>query len=534
MRLQLKRSLLTCLNLAVIGLSISLAAGSASATEYVIKLRDFDSLYQKSTHILNSMNIKVTDSHPQGGIIKIETNPLNQKSEAQILSDIRALAEVEYVVPNVKFHAFDMPNDPQISQQWSVEKVNAVGAWQTTKGSDEVVVAVIDTGIDWQHEDLKSQIWINKGEVAGNGKDDDGNGFVDDVVGWDFHGNDNDPMDETSSRNPGHGTHCAGIVGATGNNSVGISGMSQVVTLMPVRFLGADGSGDLMAGAKAIDYAVNNGAHIISASWGAAVSESAVGPIIEAIQRAKEKNVIFVAAAANDGKNNDTRGVFPANANVDNVISVAASGPSDEKPNWSNFGKAKVHVASPGLDIFSTLPKDTYGKLSGTSMATPLVAGLVGLMKAQADAQGLTLTPAQARSILQTTGAKVAIETACDCRVDSAQAVNAVRDLALTVVPAAATIAKEATLNFSGFGGTGPYTFVSANPNIATITPEGTLTAIEEGVTQITMTDASGNEAVSKNIYVGLTAGGGNECPYQDPLTCLLMCVINPKEPWCE
>ncbi len=523
---------ITAIGLGILGLSFT--AQNSHAAEYVVKLKNYKSLESSFTSSLTGMGAKIVDQHEIGSLIKIETGDRSIKSEAQLFLDLKQHSDIEYIVPNIKFHAIDLPNDPKLSEQWSVEKVKASGAWDINKGSHEVVVAVIDTGIDWKHEDLKAQMWENTDEIPGNNQDDDNNGFVDDVRGWDFHGNDNDPMDETSSRNPGHGTHCAGIVGAAGDNSTGISGMIQQVTMMPVRFLGADGSGDLMAGAKAIDYAVENGAHIISASWGAAVPESAVTPIIEAITRAKEKGVIFVAAAANDGKNNDTRAVFPANAAVENVISVAASGPSDEKPSWSNFGKAKVHLASPGLDIFSTLPGNKYGKLSGTSMATPLVAGLVALMKAEADANGLSLDGQQMRSILQTTGAKVAIETACDCRVDSEKAVAAIRDQNLTVVPAAASIAKDATLNFSGFGGEGPYTFTSSNPDVASITEAGVLTAKAEGNTQITIKDAAGSTAVSKNIYVGFTQGGGAECPLGDPLTCQLMCLIDPTQPWCE
>src|SRR5690606_15653783 len=145
--------------------------------------------------------------------------------------------------------------------------------------------------------------------------------------------------------------------------------------------------------------AIEKGAHVISASWGATIPRSQAQPLIEAIKRATDKGIIFVAAAANDGKNNDKTDVFPANAGFDNMISVAASGASDAKPSWSNYGKSSVHVAAPGENIMSTLPADKYGNLSGTSMATPLVAGLVALLKSQ----DMSLTGSQVRALLQTT-----------------------------------------------------------------------------------------------------------------------------------
>ncbi|MEZ4743716.1 MAG: S8 family peptidase [Bdellovibrionota bacterium] len=514
-------------------------ATSSFAAEYVVKLKAEKSVSSFAGEMKNLDGIKVKDTHATGRLVAIDTGANKENQDVKILQKLSAMPEVEYIVPNIKLHMFDTPNDPKFSEQWALTKVNAPQAWDTNVGSRNVVVAVIDTGIDWHHADLSDNIWTNPGEIPGNNIDDDNNGFVDDVHGWDFNAGDNDPMDETSQQNPGHGTHCAGIVGGVGNNNTGISGMSQEITIMPVRFLGANGSGDLMAGAKAVDYAVSNGAHIISASWGAAVQESQIKPILEAIERADQAGVIFVAAAANDGKNNDTRAVFPANSKSANVISVAASDPQDGKPSWSNYGKATVHLASPGQDILSTLP-NSYGKLSGTSMATPLVAGLVGLMKAQAMAEGRDLNGAQARSILQTTGAPVNIETACDCRVDANEAVNFIRDNKIAVVPAAATLAAQATKTFTGIGGTEPYKFTSSNPAVATVTESGQLQAVANGETVLTMTDANGSTVQSKKIYVGSTpdngggGGGGEACPFEDPNTCLLMCLMNPELPWCE
>ncbi|NBX83967.1 hypothetical protein EBQ90_12935 [bacterium] len=288
--------------------------------------------------------------------------------------------EVEYVVENFKLKALQLPNDPEISKQWSVGKVRAAEAWSQGVGSRGVVVAVIDTGVDFKHPDLQDNIWNNKKETPGNGVDDDQNGYVDDVHGYDFFADDADPNDETSGQNPGHGTHCAGIVGAVGDNGKGITGMSQQVSIMVLRFLGANGTGDLMNAVKSIDYAIKNGAQIISASWGAAVGAAQAQPISEAIGRANDAGVLFVAAASNDGKNNDKYEVYPANTPLPNMITVAASTSSDGKPSWSNFGQGKVSVSAPGEAIYSTLPQEKFGELSGTSMATPLVSGLAALM----------------------------------------------------------------------------------------------------------------------------------------------------------
>lgn len=512
-------------------------AGSAElafAKEYVVKLKD------RGTDFTSAMvdfgiatQTQVNDQHEQGRLLKVSINTDDQRSEAAALVRLFKNPDVEYVVENIKFHAVATVNDPRFKDQWSLARVNAERAWDTTTGSKSVVVAVIDTGIDHKHEDLVNNMWINTDEIAGNGKDDDNNGFVDDINGWDFRDNDADPMDATSDKNPGHGTHCAGIVGAAGNNSKGISGMSQSVSLMAIRFLGADGSGDLMTAAKAIDYAANNGAQVISASWGAAVPRSAVEPILEAIKRAGEKNVIFVAAAANDGKSNDSTEVYPANGGLDNMISVAASQSDDTKPSWSNFGKMKVDLASPGHQILSTLPGNKYDNLSGTSMATPLVSGLVALLLAQNN-DDMVLNGATVKSILQASGSQVAIETACNCRVDAAGALALLQDKKLTVVPNAVTIAPEGSVQFAAFGGTAPYKYSVEHSNIAGMTPEGSFKGVAEGETKVTVTDATGAKATSLIVRVAKAPEQSAECPLGDPMMCMIMCVIQPDLPWCQ
>jgi thermitase len=299
---------------------------------------------------------------------------------------------------------------------------------------------------------------------------------------------------------------------------------------MPIRFLGEDGSGDLYAAAKAIDYATTNGAQIISASWGATVAEAGAAPIIEAIGRANEKGVLFIAAAANNGSNNDTKSVYPANANFPNMIAVAASDSNDAKPTWSNFGVSKVHISAPGHEILSTLPKDKYGKLSGTSMATPLVAGLVALALAVSDQK---LDGPTMRAIIQASGTQVAIETACGCRIDAKAALAHIEDRVMTVVPNALTLAPQSTANFTAFNGEPPFKFTSANSAAGDIDATGKFTAKAVGDTKITVTDAKDKVASSLLIHVAEPTASGESCPLGDEALCAMLCAIEPTLPWC-
>ncbi len=508
-------------------------ATSAFGDEYIVKTKDMKSMSQ----FTQIKGVKIVDSHAKGSLINLDIDGKDPKQLALKINELSQMKDVEYIVKNGEFElieTFNSVDDPSFDDQWSMEIVNASEAWDTTVGSRDIVVAVIDSGVDITHEDLKANIYTNEGEIPDNDIDDDDNGFVDDVHGWDFKEDDNNPDDVTGSANPGHGTHCAGIVGAVGNNGLGISGMSQQVSIMPLRFVDESGRGDFMAAAKAIDYAVDNGAHIISASWGAAIGESTAKPIIEAIERAYEKGILFVAAAANDGKNNDKRSMMPANANVPNVISVAATTDSDKKASWSNFGKANVSLAAPGEDIYSTLPGNKYKNLSGTSMAAPLVSGLAALMLSSVDeSERGQFTVEVIKSMLQSTGDAVDVETACNCRVNAGNAVEAMITKPLTIVPAAKSLDKEGTVAFSGFGGTAPYTFKLTDDSVGTITESGEFLAKEYGETKVEMIDATGATVESLPIYVAEPSAGGGDCPLGNELICGLSCAFMPDAPWC-
>ncbi len=513
-----------------VSLLVFCIAAQVSATEYIVKVKQRANFHKVISSIHAENTVRIASIHQTGKLVKVSMDTHSKKSTAQRLSALMANKDIEYIVENIKLHAIETPSDLRFSEQWALRKINALTAWGLTKGSNDIVVAVIDTGVDPKHEDLAANIWVNQKEIAGNGKDDDNNGFIDDTGGWDFHGNDNTPNDETSSANPGHGTHCAGIIGAVGNNNLGVSGINQHVSIMPIRFLGADGSGDLFSSTKAIDYAIANGAHVISASWGAPSTKAMAQPIIDAVERANQKGVLFVAAAGNEGASNDSTPSYPANAGLINVINVAASNPSDQKPSWSNLGRLTVDLASPGEDILSTLPGNKYGNLSGTSMATPLVAGLAALLKSQ-DA---SLTPPQIKAILQSTGAKVEIETACKCRIDAAAATSAVATKALTIFPAAGHLDIGETMSFGAWGGSAPYTFTSSDPEIATIAADGKLTAVKKGEIKVNVKDSAGNLATSLDILVGQKPSESGNCPFGDPMICMIMCIIMPDAPWCS
>lgn len=252
------------------------------------------------------------------------------------------------------------------------EDVNAEKAWGIEQGSRDVIVAVIDTGIDYTHPDLVDNLWVNQAEKNGQpGVDDDGNGYVDDIYGYDFDGNDGDPRDGHS-----HGTHCAGVIGAS-HNGTGVMGVMSNVQLMGIKFLSDRGSGETIGAIKSIEYAIKNGANIMSNSWGGGEKSEALQ---EAIEAARDAGILFVAAAGNESNNNDARPTYPASYEVENVITVGAMDGKGKKASFSNYGATSVHVFAPGVNILSTVKNGGYQKMSGTSMATPMVSGVLGLL----------------------------------------------------------------------------------------------------------------------------------------------------------
>lgn len=293
---------------------------------------------------------------------------------------------IEFIEPDYILHADAVPNDPLFPLQWSLRNtgqpsgiagadIDAVAAWDQATGSSQVIVAIIDSGVDWHHPDLAANIFTNPGEIPGNQIDDDANGFIDDVHGFDFYSFDGDPSDDH-----GHGTHVAGIVGAVGNNGLGIAGVAWRVQLLPVKFIGPDGAGSTSTAIAAIEYALDMGATILNNSWGGGPPSEALRAAIVA---ANEAGALFVAAAGNDGANNDDYPHYPSSFHVPNMIAVASTGRTDARSEFSNYGPVSVDLAAPGTQIMSTLPGEATGVQSGTSMAAPHVSGALALLKSR-------------------------------------------------------------------------------------------------------------------------------------------------------
>jgi len=322
------------------------------------------------------------------------------------------------VQPNYRIDLMEIPDDPGFSYQWGLlntgqtggltgADISAVPAWNISTGGSNIIIAIPDTGLDLTHPDLAGNLWINPDEIAGNGIDDDGNGYIDDTYGWDFVNNNPHPSDDH-----GHGTHIAGIAGAIGNNSIGTAGVIWNVQIIPLKVIGSGGFGYESDAIEAILYAREAGAQIISISWGSSGESPALRDAIESFPG------IVVCAAGNSARDSDLYPVYPASYPSPNIISVTATDEHDELAPFANFGLQTVHIAAPGVEIYSTAPGSAYATRSGTSMAAPFVAGVAGLILSE---QG-DLEPSYLIDILTESGDQL---SSLEGRVSSGGRVNA-------------------------------------------------------------------------------------------------------------
>ncbi len=339
--------------------------------------------------VLAALNARLRRRLPGSDLLLIAFDGRRPEALPRMRAALEATAWVAHAEPDYIVRHCGETDDPRYDELWGLENTGQTGgtpdadidaplAWRTTTGSDQVVVAVIDSGVDYTHEDLAANAWTNPGEIPGNGIDDDGNGFIDDVHGYDFYNDDGDPMDDLD-----HGTHCAGTIGAVADNGVGVVGVCPQVRLLGLKFLGADGSGATSDAILAFKYIAtmvrDHGVpiRVSSNSWGGAGRSD---ELEAAIGQLADLGVLVVVAAGNSARDNDTTPHYPAAYELDNMLSVVATDHDDALAYFSNYGAEATDLGAPGVSILSTVPGDGYESFNGTSMATPHVSGAAALL----------------------------------------------------------------------------------------------------------------------------------------------------------
>lgn len=360
--------------------------GERSPDTILVRFRDEASATHRTAH---QRRVKAAQVKDFGGLVRgLEVWRVKKGTLDEALKVLSAEPDIAYAEPDYTQYALATPNDPRYGELWGLHNTGQTGgvvdsdidapeAWDIASGTSEVVVGVVDTGVDYNHEDLAANIWTNPGEIPGNGLDDDGNGFVDDVHGWNAYANHGNPMDDHD-----HGSHCSGTIGARGNNGKGVAGVNWDVKIMGLKFLSATGSGSTTDAIEAINYAVtmkNRGVNIrvLSNSWGGGDFSQA---LLDAINAAAAADILFVAAAGNSTVNTDTSPNYPSSYDAPNMLAVASTDYRDALSSFSNYGATTVDLGAPGSSILSTTPGNTYQVFSGTSMATPHVSGAAALL----------------------------------------------------------------------------------------------------------------------------------------------------------
>jgi len=392
----------------------------------------------------------------KGRIAKFSLSGVSVKNA---LEKLRKNPAILYAEPDYIVKASITPDDSSFSDLWAMNNTGQTGgtddadidapeAWDISTGSHDVVIGVIDTGVDHSHPDLAANIWSNPAEIAGDGIDNDGNGFIDDVHGINAITGAGDPMDDQ-----GHGSHVSGTIGATGNNNLGVVGVNHNVSIIGCKFLDSSGSGSLSDALTCIDYFVdlkNNGVNIRATnnSWGGGGFSQALS---DAITSSEEANILFVAAAGNDAYDNDAQSSYPSGYPHDSVVSVASTTHNDTMSSFSQWGLTTVDLGAPGSDILSTVPGGGYASYSGTSMATPHVTGAAAL----AWSVNPTLSAVEMKELLMSSGdenAALAGKTASGKRLNIKNALenaDPTPGFTLSATPSSSTIVAGETATYS-------------------------------------------------------------------------------------
>jgi subtilisin family serine protease len=501
--------------------AINSKAIAASTGNIIVKMNPGVASMRMFGSTLSSMQLKTESSFDKLGLSIVSAPNKSNDEVADLVNQLNGLPEVAYAEPDYLVSINALPDDAMFDQQWALNNegqtggdvdadIDAPESWDRYTNGSNVVVAVIDTGVKYDHEDLANNMWVNEGEIPGNGVDDDENGFIDDVYGYDFVNNDGDPMDDNQ-----HGTHCAGIIGADTNNGVGIAGTAHNAQIMAVKFLSASGSGGTSAAIQSVLYAVDNGATILSNSWGGGGFSQA---LMDAIQYAHDNDVMFIAAAGNSSRNTDASPNYPSGYDVANVLSVASTTHIDSRSSFSNYGATTVDLGAPGSDILSTIHTGGYASLSGTSMATPYVSGAAVLIRSNfphLSAQDVkeilmsTVDPIPALEGLTVTGGRLNVEAALN--EASSNGFIIVSENASGVIEAGGSITVPVSINALGKAG-GLYentiTFNTNNPEQSALVFDLDVTVVPDEVPPAAPSDLNVQEVTSSTITLEWTNTG--------------------------